>query len=367
MDKHYYADGANSSSAGSAYRPTAAAPDDLLNLFDGLGVAKGALSSTKPPDTQLGLGCADGRQKEKRNGKENEKGKKAEKSRHARPCRTAAKQARTAGRRLSLCRLLMAELPSALLPHLCKLGRVRDSVGLRCRSLRWLRLRRGNGACSVEDILGLGSMSTVQTHVAKPVASRPKASSVLHHLVPFEHFRKTTTTLPIARIFRVAACARAQPPALTHIPPAAVSRPVPVQMCQVHVGLSRLPQAKSMEEAFSLCADGMPPPQSATSHATPIAFAPPVCTASSSACLRGVQCIRQRVLLRIVHRTDVELSRRPVLARGRASAPSSLPSWLCCKSMRTAFVCVFASLDWSPRFAFVSSDGSQNGGVWLLV
>jgi hypothetical protein len=124
VDKHYYADGANSSSAGSAYRPTAAAPDDLLNLFDGLGVAKGALSSTKPPDTQLGLACADGRQKEKRNGKENEKGKKAEKSRHARPCRTAAKRARTAGRPLSLGRLLMAELPSALLPHLCKLGRV---------------------------------------------------------------------------------------------------------------------------------------------------------------------------------------------------------------------------------------------------
>ncbi len=170
-----------------------------------------------------------------------------------------------------------------------------------CVGCGWLR--RGNGACSVEDILGLGSMSTVQTHVAKPVASRPKASSVLHHLVPFEHFRKTTTTLPIARIFRVAACARAQPPALTHIPPAAVSRPVPVQMCRVHVGLSRLPQAKSMEEAFSLCADGMPPPQSATSHATPIAFAPPVCTASSSACLRGVECSAFSPACAVAHRT----------------------------------------------------------------
>ena len=188
VDRHYYADGANGNSAGSA-RPTAAAPD-LLNLFDGLGV--GAAS------TPSAGGCADSRQKEKGKGKEKEKGKKAEKSRHARPCRTAAKRARTASRQLWLCRLLMAELPSALPPHSCKLGRVCDSVCLRRRSLRRLRLRRGNGACSVEDILGLGSMSTVQTHVAKPVASRPKASSVLHHLVSFEHFR--TTRLPIARI-----------------------------------------------------------------------------------------------------------------------------------------------------------------------
>jgi hypothetical protein len=112
----------------------------------------------------------------------------------------------------------------------------------------------------------------VQAHVSKPITARPKALSLNMQRASVQ-LRRAPRSAPVAHP-DVDAVACARPP----------SRPIR-RLClgawrshRTRAGRMgcRHTQAKSMEEAFALCADGMPPPQSATSQATPIAFAPPV-------------------------------------------------------------------------------------------